>query len=125
MAGTGQSSGGPQDVVFGILAGMRRGDNDRLLEEVRAYLLSKPEVSRLVARRPRRPVVKGRVWNEEKVVAGIRRRAKKGEPLNSSVVCREDNRLFQAAGRYFGGWPQAIKAAGLEVQPQKKRSKGS
>ncbi len=51
-------------------------------------------------------------WSKAKVLELIRDRHRKGRSLN----CRHPaNRLlFRAAYRYFGGWPNALQAAGLD-----------
>jgi hypothetical protein len=49
-------------------------------------------------------------WDEERVVAMILERCRAGEPLASSKV---PARYVAAGIRYFGSWPAAIEASGL------------
>jgi hypothetical protein len=49
----------------------------------------------------------------EVVLVGLRRRRRQGQSLRSSDVLREDARLRNAAIKHFGGWGQALQAAGL------------
>ena len=49
------------------------------------------------------------------VVAEIQRLAKEGKPLYRSAVLRYgDHALLLSGGEYFGSWPAAIEAAGLD-----------
>lgn len=59
---------------------------------------------------PRRAWVPER-WDEERVGAMILERHRAGEPLASSKV---PGRFIAAGIRYFGSWPAAIEAAGLD-----------
>lgn len=56
---------------------------------------------------------KGTLWNKERIIEEILKLQEKEEPLNSFFIQKEHTALHQAALRYFGGWPQAITAAGL------------
>ena len=53
----------------------------------------------------------GRKWTKQSVIDAIRSRHERGLPL--SRVWTEDKPLFRAAVRTFGGWTQALLAAGL------------
>ncbi len=53
-------------------------------------------------------------WSKEKIVATIKDIHSCNQPLNYCHVHRENPRLMKAAIRYFGGWAQAIAAAGLD-----------
>lgn len=50
-------------------------------------------------------------WTPERVVGEIQ--AWHGQGLSLTSVWRENPRLFVAGQRYFGGWHQALRAAGL------------
>lgn len=62
-----------------------------------------------------------RKWSKDAVIAELRRRHQRG--CNLSRVCREDDALRGAAGKYFGGWRRAILAAGLPPTPRREWSK--
>jgi hypothetical protein len=49
-------------------------------------------------------------WNQEEIVAEIRRRAVRGLP----PFAGEDLALLKAATRYFGSWSRAVRKAGFE-----------
>ncbi|MCC7500339.1 hypothetical protein IT396_00840 [Candidatus Nomurabacteria bacterium] len=53
-------------------------------------------------------------WNKEKVVVVIRNRYKRSLPLNSNHIQTRLGRLYAAAIKYHGSWPQAVAAAGLD-----------
>lgn len=50
-------------------------------------------------------------WNQEKVLAAIRQRALEGKPLRRFQVVVEQNRLVNAARRYYPTWTDAVAAA--------------
>ena len=50
-------------------------------------------------------------WTPERVIEEIQ--ARHGRGLSLTSVWREHPRLFAAGQRYFGGWHQALRAAGL------------
>ena len=56
-----------------------------------------------------------RRWSSAMVVAEIRARQEQGLDCHRLVVHREDRRLLTAAERYFGNWPAALAAAGVEL----------
>jgi hypothetical protein len=60
-------------------------------------------------------------WDERKIVRRIKDRAKKRLPLNSKAMQDEDSKLFNAALNYFGGWDQALRAAGIAPEDVYKR----
>lgn len=53
-----------------------------------------------------------RKWDKQRVLAAIRRCHEQGRSL--TTVWRDNNSLYQAGWRYFGGWHQALAAAGIE-----------
>jgi hypothetical protein len=61
------------------------------------------------------------VWGEEKVIAAIKRRYRLKQPLNSNHIQTKEQRLYGAALKYFGGWAQAIAAAGLDYSKLRKK----
>jgi hypothetical protein len=52
-------------------------------------------------------------WDEDKIIRGIKDRARRRKALNSKAMQDEDSRLFNAALNYFGGWDKALEAAGI------------
>lgn len=61
------------------------------------------------------------VWGKDKIAAVIQRRYKLKQPLNSNHIQTKEPRLYASAVKYFGGWSQAIKAAGLDYSLLRKR----
>jgi hypothetical protein len=60
------------------------------------------------------------VWSKEIIIATIRAHYEAAQPLHSYFVETEMPRLYAAAVKYFGGWAQAIAAAGLDYsQPRR------
>jgi hypothetical protein len=55
-------------------------------------------------------------WSKKIVIAMIRESHRKGEKLNSNYIQTCRSLLYQAACRYFGGWKQAIEAAGFSYE---------
>lgn len=55
-------------------------------------------------------------WNRRKIIAEIRRLAKEGERLSSKRSHFAYGDLFAAACTYFGGWGQAVEAAGISYR---------
>lgn len=55
-------------------------------------------------------------WTAERVVELIRERQANGLALNYQSVVNDDEKLTGAARRLFGGWKQALEAAGIELQ---------
>lgn len=94
-------------------AAFRGGPNARFCPACRA---AREEASRArsyakyKARRQRRRAI----WDGEKVVAAILERWRQGLPLNAGAVMIGDGPLMAAARRYYGGWNEALAAAGLD-----------
>lgn len=63
-----------------------------------------------------------KVWDKDIVVETIKRMHNAGEDLNSNYVQTKQPRLYAAANKYFGGWPQAVIAAGLDYETLRKRT---
>jgi hypothetical protein len=63
-----------------------------------------------------------RLWSKEKVIAVIRFRHQLGQPLNSNYIQKKKIRLYGAACKYFGGWAQAITAAGFDYSELRNRA---
>jgi len=59
-----------------------------------------------------------RIWSPELVLAAIRDRHQR--QLSLSGVQRDDRFLFAAACRHFGGWHNALAAAGLSLERPRK-----
>lgn len=62
-----------------------------------------------------------RHWSKRAVVEAMREWQRQGRPL--SKVWREDKSLFRAAVTHFGGWENAMLAAGFEPRPRERWSK--
>lgn len=60
------------------------------------------------------------VWSREIITQVIKKRYKKKIPLNSNYVQIHEARLYGAANKYFGGWPEAVEAAGLDYSKFRK-----
>mgnify|MGYP003337248475 CR=1 FL=1 len=52
-------------------------------------------------------------WTKAKIIAAIQRRHREGKSLRYYATHQEDGALVSAARRHFGGWQEAIKAAGF------------
>jgi hypothetical protein len=59
-------------------------------------------------------------WDKLRIIAEIQQRHQAGPPL--SCVWKDERLLFRAAIRHFGGWRNALRAAGLEAKPFRKWS---
>lgn len=57
-----------------------------------------------------------RKWSRESVKDGILARLESGKEMNASAVVKNDQGLFSAAQKRFGGWNNALKAAGLDPE---------
>ena len=55
-----------------------------------------------------------RSWSKASIIEGIQELHKQDLPLNSNYVQTQQQLLYGAACKYFGGWPQAIAAAGFD-----------
>ena len=64
-----------------------------------------------------------RVWTAESVIAAIGQRHRQGSPMTN--VRHWDGPLFYAAAKHFGGWLNAMRAAGIEPKPQRHWTKGT
>ncbi len=53
------------------------------------------------------------IWSKEIILAKIVEMAAKKEPLNNSYVKDKHSSLYTSSGTYFGGWAQAVEAAGI------------
>lgn len=53
-------------------------------------------------------------WSRELVITRIQRLYRAGRKLDSTTANKRLRTLTWAAGRYFGGWRQAIEAAGID-----------
>jgi len=63
-------------------------------------------------------------WSADSVLVAIRDRAAAGRPLNSRAICPES--LAIAGRRLFGGWSEALRAAGVDHQsPQSTRGQAN
>ena len=55
-------------------------------------------------------------WSRRVIVEAIHARRQSGEAVNCVAIVQSDSRLYDAARRYFGGWPGALCAAGLDPE---------
>lgn len=62
------------------------------------------------------------VWSKEKIVSVIQNRYQLNLPLNSNHIQKREKRLYGACITYFGGWPQAVTAAGLDYSMLRKQN---
>ena len=60
-------------------------------------------------------------WTRQRVVAAIKARRERGESMASTY--HRENSLFVAACQLFGGWPDALQAAGLDGNHQRRWSR--
>jgi len=60
------------------------------------------------------PMPLKRTWTPESVIQEIRSRRQRGLPLAN--IQRLDQGLYAAARRHWGGWPEALQAAGIETK---------
>ncbi len=54
------------------------------------------------------------VWSQSKIIKLIRRKHSLKEQLNSNHIQTKEPKLYAATVKYFGGWSQAIAAAGID-----------
>ncbi|MDD4238054.1 MAG: helix-turn-helix domain-containing protein [Desulfotomaculaceae bacterium] len=64
-------------------------------------------------------------WSPEKVIERIKYAYKRGADLSDNTVNVLNPSLYGAAGQYFGGWQQAIEAAGLDYKLTRRTLKWS
>ncbi len=62
-------------------------------------------------------------WDRARVTAGIKDLAAKNVRLTVKNVSRKYSALYSAALRYFDGWGPAVKAAGIDYDAIKRRSR--
>jgi hypothetical protein len=64
-----------------------------------------------------------KVWSKAIILAWVRREGKKGRDLRPGRMQQEENALYTAASRRFGGWHPALRAAGIRgVKEVRRRS---
>jgi hypothetical protein len=66
-----------------------------------------------------------RHWDRHTIIAELKQRYRDDEPLNSGALQREDPGAHAAALRHFGGYDQALKAAGLKPEELRRRKRWS
>lgn len=69
-----------------------------------------------------RPAANRQEWDPQRVIDSIRDRQQAGKPINYRAVRKDDSSLLAAARRRFGGWRDAIAAAGVAPTASAKRS---
>ncbi len=56
-------------------------------------------------------------WSKDKILCQIKKLHRAGQPINSNHVqlhSAKTSRLYHSAVKYFGGWKQAVEAAGFD-----------
>lgn len=61
------------------------------------------------------------VWDQSKIVSTIKVRHQSKQPLNSNHIQTKEPKLYAASVKYFGGWSQAIMAAGIDYASVRKK----
>ena len=91
---------------------LERCGREDLVGAIRVYIGSIVR-ARVLARIPHPPraLYEQEVWDEDRVVEDILELHQLGQPLAYS---KAPNKLVNAATRYFGGWDNALSAAGLD-----------
>jgi hypothetical protein len=56
-----------------------------------------------------------------RIIDIIRRKKKLGHRLNLNHVKTTESFIYECAVKFFGGWPEAISAAGLDYSKLRKR----
>jgi hypothetical protein len=97
------------------------GEADRVLFQAALYHFG---TLKNVLRAARIPWEKGRLWNEEKVIAEIWNLRSKGVDLSASRVTYSNGGLQQAAIKYCGCWKNAMSLAGLAPKEYRRRTVG-
>jgi hypothetical protein len=64
-----------------------------------------------------------RTWTKDAIIAAIQVRHSQQKPLNTGGLKRDDNALYRAARRYFGNWRNALIAAGLSPEVNRRAGK--
>ena len=54
-------------------------------------------------------------WDQQRVIACLRKRHQEGKSLKCADVSREHRSLVNAAHRYFGSWREAVRVARIEL----------
>ena len=62
-----------------------------------------------------------RRWDDQEVLRELKRRARRGEPLNSGAIQREGAGLYEAAVRRFGDYDAALRRAGVDPDSVRRR----
>jgi hypothetical protein len=65
-----------------------------------------------------------RKWDSQRVLESIRLRHQEGKPLNFTAVHADFNGLICAARHYFGSWPNALAAAGIDPEQTPRGRRG-
>lgn len=69
-------------------------------------------------------VLGGPRWNPKRVVDAIKERHAQGRKMTYTAVREDDGPLCAAARRYFGGWSEALEAAGVELRGRGQKGTG-
>ncbi|MFA0743103.1 MAG: hypothetical protein DFNUSKGM_003236, partial [Candidatus Fervidibacter sacchari] len=70
-------------------------------------------------------VMQVKKWTKERVIEEIKRLHQSGEDLRPSAVARSCQTLLMAARKFFGGWREAVIAAGIDYDAYIKEFKES
>ncbi|MCS7192230.1 MAG: hypothetical protein NZ937_04510 [Armatimonadetes bacterium] len=71
-------------------------------------------------------IIQVKRWTKEQVIDGIRQIYNSGGDLRPSMVAKVNQMMLVAAKRFFGGWREAVMAAGIDYDAyvdQKRQSK--
>lgn len=66
----------------------------------------------------------GRVWSRDLVIQSLELRHREGKRMSYIATRNDDCSLVSAARRHFGGWTQALLAAGIEPTTPEKTERG-
>ena len=95
-------------------AALRAAGYGALLSAAERYVGSFSRAIKLAGIEPARPL-----WTPDRVLAEIKRLHSEGVELSSEQLTNSGHAgLVQAARRHFGGWPDAVTAAGAPRLPK-------
>ena len=60
------------------------------------------------------------IWTKDAIIAAIQMRHSQQKPLNAGKLIREDNALYRAGRRHFSNWRNALIAAGLSPEANRR-----
>jgi hypothetical protein len=69
------------------------------------------------------PLVHIHHWNAEKVIKYLQDRFRRGKPINTMALLKENRFLYRATRTYFGSFQSALRAAGFDFQTIRSHNK--